>query len=282
MTVNELNPFVRYARTHHTRSRTGVRSIPYDCRLFFAENAAGVLEADEETYKIEPGTVMFLPPGTHYCLRLSAQKDFLLTVLNFDLTQDFAESAQPLHTAEEAAFDPAKLHRTPAPEPLAGVTVRSAPQLRVPLRQCTELFFERGTFYGESASAIVKLCLLEMLRQTEPREGNRALCGEVLRYIRENYALSTLTNQSIAEKFGYHPHYLSSMIRRYTGHSLHRELITYRLRVAKDLLVTTPMDIEEISWRTGFCSASYFIRIFREYTGMTPGQYRKNSLSLVL
>jgi two-component system response regulator YesN len=47
-----------------------------------------------------------------------------------------------------------------------------------------------------------------------------------------------------------------------------------RTENAKKLLAITEKSITEISFECGFSSTSYFIKIFRELTGMTPKIYR--------
>ena len=45
---------------------------------------------------------------------------------------------------------------------------------------------------------------------------------------------------------------------------------------AVDMLLATDLSIEEICEKLGFCSASYFRKILRTYTGKTPREIRKN------
>ena len=48
------------------------------------------------------------------------------------------------------------------------------------------------------------------------------------------------------------------------------------LRRADRLLATTEKTVAEIAYEVGFSSPSYFRRVFRKYTGMTPSAYRKS------
>lgn len=49
-----------------------------------------------------------------------------------------------------------------------------------------------------------------------------------------------------------------------------------RIRHAADLLLSEDASVEWISDRMHFSSPSYFRRVFRKYTGMTPSAYRKS------
>lgn len=44
---------------------------------------------------------------------------------------------------------------------------------------------------------------------------------------------------------------------------------------AAELLQTTDLPIEEISWRLGFSSPSYFRKIFKKYHTESPREFRK-------
>jgi AraC-like DNA-binding protein len=52
-------------------------------------------------------------------------------------------------------------------------------------------------------------------------------------------------------------------------------LTRYRLGRAKELLIHTGYSISEIGLKTGFNSSQSFIRVFKRYEQMTPGQFRK-------
>lgn len=49
-----------------------------------------------------------------------------------------------------------------------------------------------------------------------------------------------------------------------------------RLRKAKEILRKGTQSMTQIALAVGFDSSSYFSRIFKQYTGITPQEYRKN------
>jgi AraC-like DNA-binding protein len=48
-----------------------------------------------------------------------------------------------------------------------------------------------------------------------------------------------------------------------------------RIQAAKELLSNTDTSIETIAEETGFCTSSYFCKLFKRYEGMTPTQFRR-------
>ena len=67
-----------------------------------------------------------------------------------------------------------------------------------------------------------------------------------------SYHNTTQTNEYIATTFNYNTGYLSQMMKDYTGKSLHQYLISYRLKIAKENLITTDDSINTITWKSGF------------------------------
>lgn len=57
-----------------------------------------------------------------------------------------------------------------------------------------------------------------------------------------------------------------------------KDLNRTRIEHAKKLLLTTSMQIQEISLEVGFENVSHFIRIFKKNTGMTPKQFQQSSV----
>lgn len=97
--------------------------------------------------------------------------------------------------------------------------------------------------------------------------------GRIMKYIGENYATCTL--QETAERFGYHPDYLSTRFKKITGETFSEKLLHIRMEQATHLLLTSDLLIEEISSAIGFRDKSWFMHKFKEIYHMTPSQYRK-------
>lgn len=60
-----------------------------------------------------------------------------------------------------------------------------------------------------------------------------------------------------------------------TGSSLLEYLQGLRVEEAKRLLETSTNPVAEVSERAGYADASFFRRLFKRLTGLTPGQYRR-------
>ena len=99
------------------------------------------------------------------------------------------------------------------------------------------------------------------------------LCEYTLEYIRANYAFP-LSIQTICAKIGFSQTYLSRLLRKYAGTSVNTYLTQCRIDAARKLLESNPdMLLRDVASAAGYDDQSYFNKIFRNETGMTPKQY---------
>lgn len=68
--------------------------------------------------------------------------------------------------------------------------------------------------------------------------------------------------------------------RRVCGQPFGAYLKEFRVAKAQALLGGGQMPLAEVAQATGFCDQSYFGLVFREVTGMTPGEYRRRAIRL--
>lgn len=74
------------------------------------------------------------------------------------------------------------------------------------------------------------------------------------------------------------PIYLSRLYKQLTTKALPDIISEMRLNKAKELLKTSECTIVDIAEKTGFTSSSYFYRLFKNSTGITPSDYRKKEI----
>lgn len=96
------------------------------------------------------------------------------------------------------------------------------------------------------------------------------------RYVNDNYMDSNLSLSSVGDFVGISASYLSEVWSETSHEKFSVYLATLRTEKAQQLLISTTLSIKEIGFRCGFNSVQNFIRVFKKYTGMPPGQFREN------
>lgn len=107
-----------------------------------------------------------------------------------------------------------------------------------------------------------------------------ALLGKLRVQVQNRLGEVDLTVASLADALGCTADYLSHLYSRSTGEHLWQVILRQRLARAARLLAENDSAVKEIAWCSGFASASYFIRSFKQQFGVTPKTYRSAKKSL--
>ena len=103
------------------------------------------------------------------------------------------------------------------------------------------------------------------------------LWEQIKAFLREHREES-ITRAQVARLFRISPGYVSELCRQNTGESFSKVKLHYQLERAKNLLIHSGMNVNEIAVQCGFSCANYFIRRFRKAYGVTPHVYRNQQI----
>jgi Response regulator containing CheY-like receiver domain and AraC-type DNA-binding domain len=102
---------------------------------------------------------------------------------------------------------------------------------------------------------------------------NYELMKKAMLYI-SNHFSNNITLEEVANHVHLNPAYFSSVFKQSSGSSFKEYLNMVRVEESKRLLANTDYSIIDIAIATGFEDQSYFSKVFKKYTGLTPKQYR--------
>jgi len=89
------------------------------------------------------------------------------------------------------------------------------------------------------------------------------------------YYQSGITLDEIASKLNITPEYLGMQFHKEKEIKFSTYMKDFRITKAKELLIGSQMKVFEIAEQVGYSDAKYFSRVFKEYTGQLPAEYRK-------
>lgn len=114
--------------------------------------------------------------------------------------------------------------------------------------------------------------VVEKYRQIN--KGRDYYIQEAIFYIREN-SDKNITLREVASHVHLNPNYFSEVFRRETGMNYIDFVKEVRIEKAMSILRETPAKISEVARQVGYEDLKYFSKLFREYTGETPSDFRK-------
>ncbi|MCM1231708.1 MAG: helix-turn-helix domain-containing protein [Ruminococcus flavefaciens] len=123
------------------------------------------------------------------------------------------------------------------------------------------------------ANVLQKLMLLD---EETPADAEGDLLTQVKQYIAQNYDDCNFSLQKCADALHVNNSYLSHYFKEQTDMNLNNYIASLRIRRAKELLSDTSLSLSVIAEEVGYYNLNSFIRRFKQITGMTPGNYRKD------
>jgi AraC-like DNA-binding protein len=100
------------------------------------------------------------------------------------------------------------------------------------------------------------------------------------RYIYENYSRK-ISLKEIADAAGLSAPYFSNIFKEEMGENLTSYLNRLRVEKAGRLVTETEMSLSEVATACGFENQSWFSKIFKSFTGTSPGKYRSHGGSVI-
>lgn len=224
--------------------------------LILVRTGTLVLGEEKTVFALEQGDTLILWPGRFHrgVAPYAPDTSFYWVHFFFELSHSSAEGAPiPQHCR--------------LPEPL----------------RLTELFLrflddqERNRLDKNYASTLVKLMLLEIALQNSPhfsaerRSQNLATQAQTL--ITRNFR-EPLSTSLIARKLHRNPDYLGRIYRQTYGCNPTEGIHRARMKHAKNLLLLTSMNVDEIAVACGYEDSDYFRKVFRRFFDMQPRRFR--------
>ena len=247
MDMNALNPDVR-AVLLLDKAISQAESRFSEARAVFVLSGDLAVDCAGEVTHMRPGAFCYLPP---FCSFAARSKHVRAVVVRF-----LPEYGKEPETQSRGAL---------FVEDMAG-------ERETFLRMC-DIYNSSASDRLPRLSAMLKLLLLGALVTEGEDALPAAMAANLDSYIRENMA-DDISNTELGAVFGYHPFYVSQMLKKKLGITLKQYVIAYRLRTASSLLITTEKTTAEIAELTGFTDASYFTKTFKASFGQTPKDYR--------
>ena len=84
-----------------------------------------------------------------------------------------------------------------------------------------------------------------------------------------------ITTEALSRELGMNRTYLCSLFAEETGLTVNRYVTQVKMEEARRLMDITNKSTADIAEYLGYSTQSYFQRVFKAYTGITPGEYRR-------
>ncbi len=271
MNYTSFNPVVRSVSLYEKINRNE-ECVGYDCRvIYMVSGDVSATVGGEKLGHLSPGHLLYIPAGTPYKLK---SKYLRAVVVTFDPCDDNPEPQGRLSPVPTAEFQKELCHTAGIEAPLdKWIRLEDMESERDSFIRMSNIFTSAEGSYLAEISAMFKLVMLKVIETADENALPARMVEALDNYIRENCSYE-ISNTEIGAIFGYHPFYVSKVLKDRRGMTLRQYIIAYRLKLSKRLLELSDKSAQEIAEECGFTDASYFAKTFKSAFGMTPKEYR--------
>lgn len=234
--------------------------ILQEYQLVYITKGRGIFEtAETGVIRINPGQVILLFPGVWHRYRPLKKTGWDESWIGF--------SGEVADRIMRSFFSPEK----------AVLSIGYDQQLNDLILSVAEL--TRSTPPGfqqlmaaRTTEALAMLRSLSMSYHAADRESDRKI--QQARTHLLQHSSETIDMEQLAKKLGLSYSRFRSLFKEHTGAAPQQYLLSIRINKACELLRHTELPIGEIAERTGFASAYYFSRLFKQKIGTAPSAFK--------
>ncbi|GAB2565023.1 AraC family transcriptional regulator [Gracilibacillus alcaliphilus] len=263
----------------------GPRTIP-DNQLIYVRSGKAKLILGSNTYQLEAEDCVFYGPNCPHQLIADEREPFTFASIHFEWND---VSPVPVHPMN--AIKPCTKQELSGNIPDFQLYMDGYGKVCMPSRftlHVEELFMKivrEYRFEEQGYMVVLKGLLTQLLTiilrhqiQGKYTSADRRKIAPALEMIRKQ-PQKNWTMDELASLCGYHPTYFASIFKKATGHTPKHYLILERISKAKRLLIETET-VDEVAYQLGYTSVHYFCRNFKFVTGLTPTEYKLQSIEL--
>lgn len=231
------------------------------CEILYVAGGAGEAILEGKKFRLAPGDLVVVNPGTLHEERSDAKAPLRLIFLAI---RDFAVPGLPAGCLSQEKY-----------------RVLSCGEYQykmdIYLRELLQETSSQIEFYQEISQGLVSALLVLVMRLIRINPEDEAAlsqeCQKIKDYLDQNFT-SLITLDSLSETVYISKHYLSHLFKEQTGISPIKYLTSKRMEKACELLSETELPVSEVSKAVGYENPLYFSQVFKRVYGISPVKYR--------
>lgn len=284
----ELNPRVNVANRVASLPNQiwGPRVIP-DSQIIYVISGRATLKMEGKLIQLESGQCAFYGSDTPHQLVASDSDPATFASIHFDWNCTSTIPQHPVPRIQDCAYDqlsrPAKSYRVRFENDEETQFPHHFPirEMEPVFMRIIDEFSKQEPGYTSILSGLLLQLLTGVLRsQLQPPDFHDTYqkIAPAIHAIRKDIQKNWKIHE-LAKICGYHPTYLTEMFRTAMRCSPKHFMMLERIAVAKTMLLEGDA-VAFVAQQLGYNSVHYFCRTFKNFTGMTPTEFRRRHTAL--
>lgn len=139
------------------------------------------------------------------------------------------------------------------------------------------LLHDVDSFQEEISRLMYDICS-QIMTDIEKREKETSI--KIIDYINKHISDYDMDLTKLSDEFGLTGKQISRIIKESTGMAYKEYLTFVRISFARKMLIEDDASVADACKLAGFMNVSYFIKIFKRITGLTPADYKRKQLCI--
>lgn len=284
MDISSLSPYIRYANIFSYFPNCDDFVAGFDYRIFYINDGSIFLNFEDCRFLLSKHTIALIPPGTFYKLVPVDSKSTEIICMNFDTIKGEGRPVTSVHPVVKKEFNSIEIFEKELIDVFSSfIILNDSGALKDKLSEILREFVNKEFGYDIKSSGILSSILISLARNSNKNSVKKEarLVSEIRKYLHDNMS-EQLDASEIGERFHYHPNYLNRVFKQNIGVTLHNYIVSIRIKLAKELLVTSNLSLEKIALRCGYKTLSHFSQSFKKNCGLSPKDYRNSAERITL
>ncbi|MBN2210888.1 MAG: AraC family transcriptional regulator [Sedimentisphaerales bacterium] len=235
-------------------------SVPYYV-IEFPVSGRCYLQINESNYILERGVVAGYKPGDAHCYKCDPTDPFEHYFVNF------------------CGYDAEYLFKNTGLQSNRIIKLDEYEYSKRLMVNILKTAFNKNLHSFELCNSYLKTFLLELCNQAYYSEQvdfiSKSKYIGCIKYIDKNY-LKILSVEDVANALVITPRYISKLFAKHGKTKAYQYITSLKMIKSSELLMTTMTPIKDIAAFVGYKNQYHFSRVFKNYYGLSPNNYRKN------
>ena len=203
-------------------------------------------------HKLTPGDFLLIAPYLIHSMEIGGESRVWIGVFSEDYIAEFAKNNKGMRFSRFRCAEPIE-------------------------KYLREYLIFQGTPERYIAISCLNAVCAECAKNADKKlsDTDARFVESVIEYISAKMS-ENVTMSEIADALGYEYHYFSLLFKRYFSIRFKSFVNLFKFQYACSLLSDSSKSISEVCFESGFETVRSFNRVFREYCGMTPTEYRRS------
>ncbi|MFF2480823.1 AraC family transcriptional regulator [Paenibacillus sp. NPDC058071] len=250
-------------------------SHPYYEVYYFHEGSCNYLIGDS-IYKLAPGDLIIMYGMTLHCAKINPSVPYIRSIIHFEpgLIKPLLDMPGAVQLLEP--FQRLKNYR-----------LRLQDEAKKEVEDILALMHKHEQQGGEIGEGRLRLAFADLLHLifaecAQPLRERQDFSSEkessvqrIITLLEQSYK-DDLHMEQLEEQLHMSKSYLSKLFKEVTGVTIFNYIYRRRINEAKMLFLLEPeLSVTEVGFRLGFKHLAHFSRLFKQYTGVSPEQFKR-------